>query len=115
MSNRLEVGGLAVIVGSVHCPENIGKVVELLAFVPAGTEASDPDGFEYIPIPADGWLVGGNSFTSSFENDGKASGFRYSRVRSCFLMPIGRDPDAETRQTEQPIDAVSDVRQHASA
>lgn len=109
MSNRLEVGGLAVITGAVFCPESIGKVVTLVEFFPAGKTVSTPDGITYQVSVHDGWVVASESGLVTIKN-----GFtmekvntKFAGVRAYHLTPIGKDPDAEVLRSEQPIGEVA--------
>lgn len=65
MNHQFKPGDLALIVGAHRFPENIGAVVELVAYLPAGQQYTSPDG-EIITSPGDCWEITGESICGGY-------------------------------------------------
>lgn len=94
MNNQFKPGDLALIVGANYLIQNIGKVVELSAFVRDGDLYAGPDGQVYRHSDADCWVVRGEGV--QFRTDDEVcEGFGVCEPRHLMLMPGTKEPERQ--------------------
>ena len=105
MNTELKPGMMALVIGSVNNPKNIGKVVELISYIKNGDRNSSGH-----VMNADSWEIKGDNLFSSTVLSGtdiliSTSIGEKSNAAPNHLMPI--NPEADPLQTKE--------EKHASA
>lgn len=54
---RCKVGDLAVVIRSKTNPEDVGMLVDVVAYIPPGVQFNDPEGNRYLPEGTPAWCV----------------------------------------------------------
>lgn len=105
MKGELKPGGLALVVGCVRNPINIGKCVELIQFVNPGEYFKDDLGNTGRMIDTDvkgAWLCFGDVHRVDGAGNVYKSG--HTLTASEHLMPLDGDPDEiETKEKEKEL------------
>lgn len=101
MSNQFKAGDLAIIVGANFLTQNIGKSVELSAFVQDGDLYAGPDGSLYRHSDIGCWVVRGEGVQFRAD-EGVYEGFGICEPRH--LMPIpGSTAPTENKSQAVPV------------
>ena len=89
MSNRLQVGGFALIVNSIRIPANIGKTVRLSEYL--GTRR-----FTDVTILDNLWVIESDDLVDAY---GNSTPFIYCESKN--LMPLGDQQAQDELRKEQ--------------
>lgn len=107
MAKKFNEGDICIVMGANQFPENNGKSVVLLEYVPPG-QRGEYKSFSFAPPPEDAWIVEGDNISTEIMGlviPVKIAGFYQSK-----LVKIGdAEPDlTKTTEKETPvIDLVS--------
>lgn len=99
--NGFHIGALAIIVRSENVPENVGKTVVLLGKFSRGDRLPTYTGLRGI-VPREAWILRGENLIIKTKKEAVIGHFAIHDESQ--LLLIGHDPDAETKQTEQPME-----------
>lgn len=95
--SKFKAGDLALIVGCNKNPKNLGKVVELIAWVSPGEVFHAPDGREYLADTdqrSGGWVVQGENFVSRNSQP-------WGWVEERHLIPLNGDFQPEQQKAKE--------------
>lgn len=101
MSHQFKPGDLALIVGASRFPENIGAVVELVAYVPAS--GIYKSGGALLRAEGESWQVAGESVVGAYRDQLTGQIFRtpgHAIVNPDHLMPLCGDFAPEQQKTQ---------------
>jgi len=98
MNHNFKPGDLAVIVGANTLVQNIGKVVELSAYVTDGDLYAGPNGQLYRHSDIGCWVVRGDG-VQFFADDEVLTGFGLCEPRH--LMPIQGDCQPDRQKSRE--------------
>lgn len=108
MNSELRPGILALVIGYRVCPDNVGKCVELVKFVPQGVTET-LNGYYFTPSAGDGWIVKGEtvlSFNSALGYARDLGG--YAVILAKHLMPIPPEEIQESTKEERKLPCPAD-------
>lgn len=97
--SKFKIGDLALIVGCNTNPKNLGKVVELIAWVAPGEIFHGQDGRKYLADTDQrdgGWIVQSENFISRDRLD-------WGWVEERHLMPLKGDFQPEQQKAKEEI------------
>lgn len=102
MAKQFKEGDICIVLGAKQFPENNGKAVTLLEYVPSGVRVSYED-IPFSPPPEDSWVVSGDNIHTvimGIATTTSIAGFLQSK-----LIKIGdQDPDlTKTAEKERPV------------
>lgn len=102
MSHQFKPGDLALIVGASRFPENIGAVVELVAYVPAS--GIYKSGGELLRAERDAWQVAGESVVGACRDLLTGQIRRtpgHGIVNPAHLMPLHGEPEQPKQKSRE--------------
>lgn len=110
--SRFKAGDLAIVVGAVNTPQNIGRTVTLEVFLPANSGKLEYKGSTFASSDvADCWIVSAEGLISYAAISDKKfhhkTGIAVCRQRH--LMPLKGDPDELKDDESEPIKRSSGV------
>lgn len=101
MNGQFKPGDLALVIGSVHCPGNVGKVVTLVCYIPPDARIFH-GGFSFIAHTHSAWVIQSDVcdlevyFPSTKQT---IAGYQLGVSQERHLMPLPKDAVMDARQT----------------